>query len=175
MNKLYYDCENTPLVLTKLIYNNIKNFKELPVIMCVGTNKVVCDSVGPLAGTLLRHKYRALAYVYGTLEKPLNALNINTAYEFIKGVHPLSQIILVDASISSDETGIIKISSASHTQFLNKNIYCYADLYITVNTESSTLNFLLKKTKTDFIGAISDVVALSINNALFLKNLNTYN
>ncbi len=49
-----------------------------PVILCIGSDLSVGDSLGPVAGTKLREKLQGLnCYVYGTLSKPITAHEVN--------------------------------------------------------------------------------------------------
>ncbi len=48
-----------------------------PVVLCIGTDRVTGDSLGPLVGTFL-HAYGSDRYlsIYGTLDFPVHALNL---------------------------------------------------------------------------------------------------
>ena len=41
-----------------------------PVILCIGTDKVPGDSLGPVVGDLLIMKYNIDAFVYGHAQSP---------------------------------------------------------------------------------------------------------
>ena len=51
-----------------------------PVVLCIGTDRVTGDSLGPLVGTFL-HAYGSDRYlsIYGTLDFPVHALNLEDA------------------------------------------------------------------------------------------------
>ena len=51
------------------------------------------------------------AYVYGTLDKPVNALNLERVYSFIRKKHFGSPVLAVDSCIG-DEVGKISVSGA---------------------------------------------------------------
>ena len=63
----------------KLIYNTDK-----PVIVCVGSDLVVGDSLGPIVGTKLNEKLQGKAFVYGTLLSPVTAREISVIQKEIK-------------------------------------------------------------------------------------------
>jgi len=68
------------------------------VVICVGTDRVSGDSLGPLVGTLLREECR-YANVYGTLADPVHAQNLVETIDYIKRNHPDAFVIAVDACL----------------------------------------------------------------------------
>ena len=52
---------------------NYKNKK--PLFICVGSDLMLGDSLGPLVGTLLK-KNKVSSYIYGTLNYPITAKEI---------------------------------------------------------------------------------------------------
>jgi len=94
-----------------LLYQRI--FEEInplnkPVFMCVGTDKIVADSLGPIVAEKLKKSYRIPAYVYGGLDYNINATNLIECYNYIKTIHPNSAIVLIDATLAED-VGQVKI------------------------------------------------------------------
>ncbi|MBO5182911.1 MAG: DUF1256 domain-containing protein [Bacilli bacterium] len=75
------------------------------MIVCIGTSKVIFDSYGPIVGSILsRALFPFDVRVYGTIEKPINGLNIESfilknASEFNKNL-----VIAVDSMFSKYET-----------------------------------------------------------------------
>jgi putative sporulation protein YyaC len=91
----------------------LNNFFDLeaaePIVLGIGSERHILDCLGPLAGTMLTEKAPGLL-VYGTLDDPLNARNLNNRVELIKKKHPDSIIIALDASLgSTDDLGMIKL------------------------------------------------------------------
>lgn len=83
-------------------------FKK-PVFVCIGSDLVLGDSLGPLIGTLLRKKNLS-SYVYGTLNFPITAKEVEYARVYLKQMHPESIIMAIDAAIGpNDDVGLIKI------------------------------------------------------------------
>ncbi len=85
-----------------------------PVLLCVGSDLAIGDSLGPLTGTLLRRRNGAFrGYVYGTLRAPVTAKEVNCAEEFLKRTHPNSKIIAIDAAVGEEsEIGLVKLVDA---------------------------------------------------------------
>lgn len=95
--------------LVKGFYKHKETIKELidlltdiiddnTIICCIGTDRSVGDSLGPLIGTLLKEGDFSCP-VYGTLEKPIHALNIFESIDYIKMTHPGANIIAIDACL----------------------------------------------------------------------------
>ena len=104
----------------KLLYNTDK-----PVIICVGSDLVVGDSLGPIVGSELIKNLQGKAFVYGTLDSPVTAKEIPVIQDEIKKLHPYSKILVIDAAVGNrEEIGYVKISSVGIKPGLgvNKNL-----------------------------------------------------
>jgi putative sporulation protein YyaC len=89
-----------------LLYNTDK-----PVIICVGSDLVIGDSLGPIIGTKLVEKLQGKAFIYGTLQSPITAKEISVIKTEIKLLHPYSKILVIDAAVGGEEEiGCVKIS-----------------------------------------------------------------
>ncbi|MCH5163430.1 MAG: spore protease YyaC [Clostridiales bacterium] len=82
--------------------------ENLPVIMCIGTDLVGGDCLGPLVGQLLIAR-NLPCFVYGTLYDPITALNLKDYYAFIKKNH-ISTVIAVDSCVG-ENVGRISVNS----------------------------------------------------------------
>lgn len=78
--------------------------------MCIGTDLVGGDCLGPIVGQLLIDR-NLPAFVYGTLSSPITALNLDKYYEFIKSNHS-STIIAVDSCVG-ENVGRITVSDGA--------------------------------------------------------------
>ena len=88
----------------------INKDNKLPIIICVGSDLVLGDSLGPLTGTLLKNK-GINAYVYGSLSSPITATEVTWVAQTIKRFHKNSFIIAIDAAVGNDEdVGMIKVT-----------------------------------------------------------------
>jgi len=68
------------------------------VAVCIGTDLLSGDCLGPLVGQFLV-EYGAPAFVYGNLESPVNALNIDKVGGFVSARHPERIIIAIDSAV----------------------------------------------------------------------------
>lgn len=90
----------------KIAKRLIENYKPNSLIVNIGTDSLLHDSVGPLVGTMLKEHDGLLYEIIGTLEEPIDFSNIEEKINFINKSYPESFIIGVDAGISSS-TGYI--------------------------------------------------------------------
>lgn len=107
ISKAYYD-EDAREMLTRAFQHAFAETDQLPLILCIGTDRHMLDCLGPLTGTMLLEKKLPIP-VYGTLENPIHARNLVAELKGIQEMHPHHLMIAVDASIGDNETpGIIK-------------------------------------------------------------------
>ncbi len=94
-------------IFQSLIECNPKDKK--PIFVCIGSDLVLGDSLGPLVGTFLKNK-GVKSYVYGTLNFPITAKEVEYARTYLKQMHPSSIIIAIDAAIGNpDDVGLIRV------------------------------------------------------------------
>ncbi len=122
--------------------------KKLPVVVCVGSDLVIGDSLGPLTGSMLAFKTQGLgAYVYGTLRTPITAKEVRYLKAFLRQTHPRAPIIAVDAAVGKPEdVGLIKITDRplAPGSGANKQLGSFGDATILgVVAEKSAGNYAL--------------------------------
>lgn len=94
-----YDHDESSHVLSEVLKNTMDNDT---IIVCIGTDRVIGDALAPVVGTML--KSRGFRYpVYGTLDRPIHALNIYESIDIVKRKHPNSTIIAIDACLGKKE------------------------------------------------------------------------
>jgi putative sporulation protein YyaC len=85
---------------------------QKPVIVCVGTDLSIGDSLGPIVGTML-YEYRLDAFVYGRLSETITAKDVRSIKTFLEKAHPTAKTLIVDAAIGEkNDVGSIKLSLA---------------------------------------------------------------
>jgi putative sporulation protein YyaC len=134
------------------------------IVCCIGTDRSTGDSLGPLTGSLLE-KYRLdKLQVYGTLHKPLHALNLS---ETIKSIHESFNnpfIIAVDAALGHFTsigkfycgTGPLQPGSA-----LNKDLPEIGHVHVsaTVNLNSHMNYMILQNTRLSVVYDMAMILA----------------
>lgn len=142
-----YDCESGISNALKVLYRTYS-----PVIICVGSDLVVGDTLGPFIGTLLQSALKGKAFIYGTLDSPITAKEISAIKKTVKTLHPNSKILVIDAAVGkSEDIGLIKVISGGIKPGLgvNKNLDEIGDVSIIgiVSKRELTSNALLNDTR----------------------------
>lgn len=89
----------------------LRKILSRPVFMCIGTEKVFSDSLGPRVGSMLNAKMKKPHYIYGLVNCNITAENLCAAHELIKKLHPHSQIIVIDAAVGTyEQIGVVQVA-----------------------------------------------------------------
>lgn len=84
---------------------------KIDVVVCIGTDKVLCDSLGPMVGSMLNSNMNSPMYIYGLQCQCLTALNIADSFGIIRSLHPHSTILAIDAGVGdSNQIGTLQLS-----------------------------------------------------------------
>ena len=87
--------------LSNMLHSTISTLCDTaPVILCIGSDKVTGDCFGPLVGQKLVES-NIDAFVYGSLDSPITALNLTQSLAFIKLKHPVSRILAIDSALGA--------------------------------------------------------------------------
>ncbi len=140
--------------------------ENTPIIVCIGSDLVLGDSLGPLVGTFLRQK-NVGAYVYGTLNQPITAKEVEYATKYLKILHPNSMVIAIDAAVGqTDDVGLIKIADRGIKPGLgvNKNLGVIGDVgIIGVVASKSIKNYnLFNLTRLNLIYRMADSISCAV-------------
>lgn len=141
-----------------------KSEKEEIIIVNIGTDKCVGDSFGPFLGSYLEDKNYSMK-VYGTLEKPIHALNMQENLDKIKDIHENPFIISLDSALSSsNDIGnvIIRNKPVEAGAGVGKELPSVGDVSIIYNACDIDLGFygLMNNVR---IGSILKVVKETYN------------
>lgn len=95
----------------RLLFHFSRTRTDTPiVIVCVGTDRSTGDSLGPLVGTALARFHSSLFHLYGTLDDPVHAVNLEETLSLIYQKHPNPFIIGIDACLGqSTSVGCIQV------------------------------------------------------------------
>lgn len=81
------------------------------IILCIGTDRSTGDALGPLIGTHLSRTHLPLLQVYGTLDEPVHATNLQDHILQIQQTYSNPFIIAVDACLGRlDSVGCITLA-----------------------------------------------------------------
>ncbi|MDD9266981.1 spore protease YyaC [Paenibacillus sp. GCM10023248] len=103
MRHIHYLDKKSVAYLSEALTNHYyatPKFTEI-VIICVGTNRYTWDSLGPMVGTRLSERFEGHRHVhlYGTLDQPVHALNLQKTIAHISKTHKQAYMIAVDAAL----------------------------------------------------------------------------
>ena len=135
-----------------------------PVYMCIGTEKVFSDSLGPRVGTLLNDNMISPAFVYGLCDRNITAENLLYSYNFIKALHPNITIVVVDAAVGAgDQIGKIQLCDGGIIPgaATNKNLPVVGDVGIVgIVAERGMSDFYtLNSSKDKLVGQVAKFIA----------------
>lgn len=84
-----------------------------PVILCIGSDRVTGDALGPIVGQMLVER-NVDAFVYGTLSRPVTALNLKENLRHIRTAHTDKKVLAIDSSVGKlSDVGRIRIAFGS--------------------------------------------------------------
>ena len=155
--------------LSDAIKNQIQN--EPTVYMCIGTEKVFSDSLGPRVGTLLNENLEKDVFVYGLRDQNITAENLLYSYNFIKALHPASKIVVIDAAVGTiDQIGKVQIcrGGIAPGAATNKNLPSVGDVgIIGIVAEKGMGDFYtLNSSKDVLVGNVAKFIAEAILEAM---------
>jgi len=141
----------------------------LPVILCIGSDLSVGDSLGPVTGTKLKDKLSGLnCYIYGTLSKPITAHEVKYMNEFLRATHPDSPVIAIDAAVGlAGDIGLIKLAKRGIKpgSGANKKLSKVGDVSIMgIVAERSVFNYsLFSATRLNIVYKMSEIIAEGVS------------
>ncbi|PKK95794.1 MAG: spore protease YyaC [Tenericutes bacterium HGW-Tenericutes-4] len=148
-----------------LIYalqSELCEFIEKPIILCLGSDKVIADCLGPLVGHLLTKQYKIDAIVYGTLGRSIDKQNLEVYYNHITKTHKNKKILVIDASLGElEKFGTIQIKKGGLLSHGNNYVKPLGDVVITgiVLPNGVNYKYLIKETKLNFINSLAEEIA----------------
>lgn len=151
------------------------NFEKMPVIVCIGSDLAVGDSLGPIVGSMLKYKTQGLhVYVYGTLALPVTAKEIKYMRSFLKETHAGEQIIAVDAAVGAEgDIGLMRVSPSPlfPGAGAKKKLGCIGDISILgIVAEKSVANFsLLNSTRLNLVYGMAEQISDALASVLWQR------
>lgn len=160
-------------LILKHLKDNLRNNQEL-IILCIGTDRSTGDSLGPLVGYKLAPyigSYKGV-HLMGTLNDPVHAKNLDEKIDEINTHYEKALVIAVDASLGNmDKIGYVNIRNGPLKPGLgvNKDLPTIGHISITgvVNIKGMMEYMVLQNTRLSLVMNMADVIAKSLNRALF--------
>lgn len=142
--------------------------KNRPIIfICIGSDRSTGDSLGPLVGHKLKYFSRNNISIYGTLENPVHAKNIESTLTEIYLKYNNPYIVAIDACLGSlNNIGKIFIQKKPLIPglALNKKLPAVGDMSITgiVNISSGFDFLILQNTRLNTVMNLADSISKGI-------------
>lgn len=159
-------------IFVKELKSKIDNNDKKILVMCIGSNKIIGDSFGPLVGTNLNKllKDNNKVNVLGNMENPINAKNIGQYIYNIKNCY----VIAIDSAIAEKEfVGEVFVNKDKMTlgKGVEKNILQIGDISIKCCVTKNKYNNIdnlksLQKVSERFIEDKAHMVSLGIYEAI---------
>ncbi|PTX62422.1 putative sporulation protein YyaC [Melghirimyces profundicolus] len=140
--------------------------RELACI-CIGTDRSTGDALGPLVGTQLEKWALPTLRVYGTLDEPVHAVNLNQTLARMKKELRNPRVIAVDACLGQlASVGWIQVGNGplKPGAGVNKQLPEVGQVHITgiVNVAGFMEYFVLQNTRLSVVMKMAHVIASAV-------------
>jgi len=144
------------------------------VVICIGTDRSTGDSLGPLVGTKLKLNDSNEFAVFGTLDEPVHALNLEETIKTVRSSYPHSGIIAIDASLGQlNSVGSIQIvdGALKPGAGVQKDLPEIGDFHVTgiVNVGGFMEYFVLQNTRLSVVMRMSELISNAIYDSLHIN------
>lgn len=171
---------NSYLIISDFLSDELSHIissRRTIIILCIGTDRCIGDSLGPIIGYKLKNIRSKYLYIYGSLSNPIHAKNIQDVISKINANFIDPYIIAIDACLgASQDVGkvIIKNAPIFPGLALNKGFPPIGDLSITgiVNVASNYEFTILQNTRLNTVMTLADCIHMGINDFI-IKSFNT--
>lgn len=140
------------------------HLKERPmVLLCIGTDRSTGDCLGPLIGSKLLQSKQNFFSIYGSLEQPVHASNLQEKIEEIHKLHHNPFIIAIDACLGKlENVGYISIGDGSIQPGagVNKVLPSVGQIHITgiVNVGGFMEHLVLQNTRLNLVMKLANII-----------------
>ncbi|WP_396654050.1 spore protease YyaC [Mechercharimyces sp. CAU 1602] len=141
-------------------------YSEL-ICLCIGTDRSTGDALGPLVGSQLKKISPPSLHIFGTLDEPVHAVNLEETMIKIKENHSRPFIIAIDAclgqlrSVGGIQVGLGPLKPGAG---VNKNLPEVGQVHVTgiVNVAGFMEYFVLQNTRLSIVMKMADIIANAI-------------
>lgn len=166
-------CVHTSLVASIKSFLPDSDLRPL-IIICIGTDRSTGDALGPLVGTHLKRYSLSNTHIYGTLDHPVHAANLERTMTRLVHDHQDPFVIAVDACLGRyNNVGKICVSGGPVIPGagVNKKLAPVGDMNIVgvVNVSGFMEYSVLQSTRLSLVMALSKIISRCLYLALFTK------
>ncbi|MEW5919520.1 MAG: spore protease YyaC [Bacillota bacterium] len=142
------------------------------IILCIGSDRSTGDALGPLVGSMLTGMKMQDVVVYGTLETPVHALNLEQTFTALRVRHGERVILAVDSSLGAKKNvGCLQLGMGSIRPGagVHKKLPAVGDFFITgiVNVGGFMEFLVLQSTRLGVVLPLARFISSGIMQALF--------
>lgn len=157
-------------MLCNEFYYAFKKNREI-VIICIGTDRSTGDCLGPLVGEKLKFLIRGKVSLFGNLETPVHAKNLQETIDMINSKYKNPYIIAIDACLGSIQNIgkiIVDNKPVRPGSAVNKNLPPIGDLSITgvVNISGAMEFMVLQNTRLYTVMNLADYISKGIYHSI---------
>lgn len=165
-------------MLLKMITKRLQG-NRTPVLICIGSDRATGDCLGPIIGHKLAYYKNCRFTVYGTLECPVHAKNLEATIEQIKAAHKNPLIIAIDASLGSrNHIGYVTLAETGLKPGIgvDKELPVIGDISITgiVNLSGMVSQMLLQTTRLHTVMQMADFIVQGFSRTIAAGNAGIY-
>ncbi len=146
------------------------------IIVCIGTDRATGDCLGPLIGYKIKDMKYNNVHVFGTLDEPVHAKNLN---EYIRLIERFNKpfIIAIDACLGRlERIGYVNIKEGplSPGSGVNKNLPSIGNINITgiVNVGGFMEIMILQNTRLSVVMNMANLIANGLKYNMWKMNKN---
>lgn len=137
------------------------------ILICIGTDRSTGDCLGPLIGTQLSYKQQNFYHLYGTLDQPVHASNLQEYLDKIHQIYKDPFIIALDACLGSlENVGCISIGDGALKPGagVNKNLPAVGNIHISgiVNVGGFMEYLVLQNTRLNLVMKMANTVVKAL-------------
>jgi putative sporulation protein YyaC len=172
--KIIFDEDGASTKIANQIVSHLPTHSNQAIaIICIGTDRSTGDALGPLIGTKLEEKGSHLFHVYGTLEEPIHAVNLEEQLQFIKKELNRPFIIGIDASLGRlKSVGMVTVGEGpvKPGAGVQKDLPPVGDIHITgiVNVSGFMEFFVLQNTRLSLVMNMATIISEGVFEASLL-------
>lgn len=141
------------------------------IVVCIGTDRSTGDCLGPLVGTALARYKSPWFHLFGTLDDPVHAVNLQETLSSIYSLYDNPFVIGIDACLGqSSSVGCIQVANGplKPGAGVHKELPPVGDIHLTgiVNVGGFMEYFVLQNTRLSLVMRLSEIIASSLHSAI---------
>lgn len=172
--RIHIDEAQAPHLFARCLKRHLQHVPpDRPVLLvCIGSDRSTGDSLGPLIGSRVQELAQDVFKVYGTLDRPVHATNLQETLHSIRREYENAFIIAVDACLGRAENiGCINICEGALKPGagVKKDLPAVGDIHITgvVNVSGFMEFTILQNTRLNVVMRLADAIVAGLK--LFLQ------